>query len=148
MKEIWKEINDFDGIYFISNLGNVKSVERIVYYPESCYNKTNKGVTRKEKLLKPSYKKRYLSVTLSKDNNKFYYLIHRLVAIHFIDNPNNLPCVNHIDGNKHNNIYTNLEWTTHSENSIHAIKNGLTKFKTGKDNHNYKHGKYLRNKGV
>ena len=54
---------------------------------------------------------------------------HRLVAEHFIDNPNNYPIVNHIDGNKANNHIENLEWCTHSQNNIHAYKNGLNRSK-------------------
>ena len=54
---------------------------------------------------------------------------HRLVAEYFIDNPNNYPIVNHIDGNKANNHIENLEWCTHSQNNIHAYKNGLNKSK-------------------
>ena len=51
--------------------------------------------------------------------------IHRLVALHYVDNPNNYEYVNHIDGNKLNNHYTNLEWCTKSYNAIHAIRTGL-----------------------
>jgi hypothetical protein len=145
MEEMWKEIIGFEGLYFVSNFGNVKSTERIVYYPNSCYNKNEKGVIRKERLLRPSPNSRYLSVTLSKDKSKTYPLIHRLVAIHFIDNPNNLPCVNHIDGDKHNNLFSNLEWCTHSENTKHAIKNNLINFKSGKEHYSFKHGKYSKN---
>ena len=54
---------------------------------------------------------------------------HRLVAEYFIDNPNNYPIVNHIDGNKANNHIENLEWCTHSQNNIHAYKNGLNRSK-------------------
>lgn len=144
MEEIWKDIIGYEGLYLISNFGNIKTTERIIFYPNSCYNKSNKGVVRKEKLLKTSIKKRYLSVTLSKDKIKIYPSVHRLVAIHFIDNPENLPCVNHIDGNKHNNIYTNLEWCTYSENTKHAIKNELIRFTSGKNHHAYKHGRYAK----
>ena len=51
--------------------------------------------------------------------------VHRVIAETFIPNPNNLPCVNHKDGNKHNNKVENLEWVTHSENTLHAMKNGM-----------------------
>lgn len=57
------------------------------------------------------------------------YKAHRLVAETFIPNPNNLPCVNHIDGNKRNNHVENLEWITYTENNLHAYKTGLTKSK-------------------
>jgi len=144
MEEIWKELIGFEDLYLISNFGRIKSKEKIVYYPNSCFNKTNKGIIRKERFLKPSLKKRYLSVTLSKDNIKKYELVHRLVAIHFIDNSNNLPCVNHIDGNKHNNKSSNLEWCTYSENTKHALKNGLIPRIYGEKNHSYKHGKYAK----
>jgi len=142
--EQWKSIIGYEDYYLISNLGRVKSKERIVIYPNSCFNKTNKGVLRKERFLKPSKKKRYLSVTLSKDGVKNYPLIHRLVAIHFIENPKNLPTVNHIDGVKHNNVYFNLEWCTPSDNTQHAIKTGLLKPIYGKENHSYKHGRYAK----
>lgn len=66
----------------------------------------------------------YMSIAL---NTHEKWFIHRLVATLFIDNPKNLPCVNHIDGNKQNNHYTNLEWCTHAENSKHAYDKGLLK---------------------
>jgi hypothetical protein len=145
MQEVWKNMIGYEDLYLISNMGRIKSLEKIIHYPNSCYNKTNKGVVRKERFLKPSLKKRYLSVTLSKNNVKKYELVHRLVAIHFVDNPNNLPCVNHIDGDKHNNFVSNLEWCTHSENSKHAIEIGLVNIKTGSEHHAFKHGKYSKN---
>ena len=66
----------------------------------------------------------YMRLVLN-TTEKWY--IHRLVATVFIDNPDKLPCINHIDGNKQNNHYTNLEWCTHAENSKHAYDNGLLK---------------------
>lgn len=68
--------------------------------------------------------------------------IHRLLAEVFLDNPENKPCVNHIDGNKLNNTLINLEWVSYSENTQHAVKAGLHKI--GEDCYNYKHGKYSR----
>ena len=65
----------------------------------------------------------YLTCTIGKT-----YKVHRLVAKTFLPNPDNLPCVNHIDGNKHNNHVSNLEWSSFRENAIHAGENGLTKY--------------------
>ena len=64
-------------------------------------------------------------INLCKNNIKFYKFIHRLVALTFIPNPENKPCVNHIDGNKQNNFINNLEWCTRSENEKHAWKYNL-----------------------
>lgn len=103
MKEIWKDIPEYEGIYKISNLGRVKS---------------------KNKIRKPYLRKTtgYCYVTLSKNNKVKCYSIHRLVANSFIDNIEKKPYVNHIDGNKQNNNVKNLEWVTQKENVIHAIK--------------------------
>lgn len=76
-----------------------------------------------------------LFVNIDKQTKKRKYIhirVHRLVAESFVPNPNNLPCVNHIDGNKLNNHYTNLEWCTYKENSQHAFKTGLTPKKSRK----------------
>ncbi len=146
MKEIWKDIDfidKFQGLYQVSNLGRVKSLGRIVYYPNSCYNKTNEGVYRPERILKPKLK-RYAGVTLSNSKNKIYPNVHRLVALAFIANPHNKPCVNHLDGDKLNNIVTNLEWVNWDENTQHAYEIGLIKPIYGKANHAYKHGKYSK----
>jgi len=61
------------------------------------------------------------------------YLIHRLIAFHFIPNPNNYPILNHIDGNKLNNSLDNLEWCTYSHNLLHALKTGLTTPQKGEE---------------
>lgn len=111
--EIWKDIRDYEGIYKISNLGNIKSLPR----------EHVKG-----KLLNPARNNRgYLRVALSVKGRVRYDSVHRLVAETFIPNPKNLPEVNHIDGNKLNNKVENLEWTTKSQNQIHAYKTGLRK---------------------
>lgn len=97
MKEIWKEITGYKGLYKISNLGHVKN--------------------RYNHILKPEYSnKGYACIQLRKENKMRKHRIHILVAETFIPNPLNLPEVNHKDENKANNCVDNLEWCTHQEN--------------------------------
>jgi hypothetical protein len=118
-KEIWKDINGFEGIYQVSNLGRVKSVKR------TCNRSFGHGRAVPEKMLSAVKRNKYLAVTLWMLNSKSMHSVHRLVAAAFLPNPENKATVNHIDGNKMNNHVENLEWATHSENSIHAFDNGL-----------------------
>lgn len=146
MNEIWKDIDfieGFEGLYQVSNMGYVKSLARVVQYPNSCFNKTNKGVYRPEKILKTKTK-RYCNVTLSNGGNLSYQTVHRLVAFAFIPNPENKPCVNHINGIKTDNRVENLEWINWDENVQHAYDTGLSKPIYGKKNHSYRHGKYAK----
>lgn len=103
MEEIWKDIKGYEGLYQVSNLGNVKSL---------CYNKTK----NLSKLLKPRNNKvsgdAYFIVSLCKNGIHKNFYIHRLVAEAFIANVNDLPQVNHIDEDKSNNKVSNLEWCT------------------------------------
>ncbi|MDM0987481.1 NUMOD4 domain-containing protein [Clostridium perfringens] len=116
--EVWKEIKGYEGMYQISNLGRVKALERI----------DSRGLRRKEKILKYNNTKNgYLEAVLCKNGKTKHITVHRLVAIHFIENINNLPIVNHIDGNKQNNKVDNLEWCTYSYNVKHAFRTGLAK---------------------
>ena len=117
--EEWKDIEEYEGMYQVSNYGNVKSLAR--------QRRNSKGVyMQKEKLLSlTNTSTGYKKVELVKNGKKKSYKVHRLVAMAFIDNPENKPQVNHIDGNKTNNHVDNLEWVTSSENSIHAYKTGL-----------------------
>ena len=117
--EIWKDIPNFYG-YQISNYGRIKSIDRDIV----CGDKT---IHCNGKILKQSKnQKGYLRIRISKGRNKKYtLLIHRLVALAFIENPNNYQQINHIDGNKENNYYLNLEWCNNSQNQIHAVKLGL-----------------------
>lgn len=105
IKEIWKDIKDYEGLYQVSNLSRVKSLDRWV--------KGRNGSLRicKERILKPGTDKYgYLFVILCKNGKVKKFSVHRLVAEAFIANPHNYPCVNHKDENKQNNNVSNLEW--------------------------------------
>jgi hypothetical protein len=116
MTEIFKDIEGFEGLYQISNLGNVKSLPK------------GDGNGNRERLLKFDLDRRnhttYHRVTLSKNGKTQRFLVHRLVALAFIDNPHNKHYVNHIDNNGSNNYVTNLEWVTCSENMEHSSAQG------------------------
>lgn len=112
MKEIWKDIKNYEGLYQVSNLGRVKRIGKSagavcgrILKTANCV-KTNYGI--------------YQIVCLCINNKKTTNFVHRLVAEAFIPNPENKPQVNHIDGNPSNNNISNLEWVSASENSIHA----------------------------
>ena len=105
MEEIWKDIDGYEGLYQVSNLGNIKHLEQKRYNP---LTKTYSVYT--ERPIKQRLSRRYMCVSLCKDTEKHTHRVHRLVAKAFISNPNNLPIINHKDENPLNNVYTNLEW--------------------------------------
>lgn len=124
MKEVFKDITGYEGLYQISNLSNVKSKERIVIRENGV------RLSIKETILTPAVGNHgYKVVVLNKNGIRKQVLIHRLVAEAFIPNPNNYREVNHKDGNKLNNDVSNLEFCTYSENLKHAYKNNLRKTK-------------------
>ena len=122
--EFWKPVGGFEGLYEVSNLGRVKSVERIVGGRWGKY-------TVKEKFRKLNRDKDgYLTVTLYSNGGAKKFMVHRLVAESFIPNPHNLPEINHKDEDKTNNCADNLEWCTTCYN-IHygtAIQRRALKF--------------------
>lgn len=120
MEEIWKDIPSYEGYYQVSNLGNFRSLPRIIKYKSNGTRNYPSKV-----LLTETTKDNYQRIVLMKDGVKTRYQAHRLVALTFIPNPDNKPLINHIDGNKSNNVVTNLEWCTASENMIHADNTGL-----------------------
>lgn len=117
-KEIWKDINGYEGYYQISNLGRIKAMKR----------KVSDRQTRNEKVKKcVLHRSGYMKCLLYKGNKYKSKLIHRLVAEAFIFNPENKPQVNHIDSNRTNNVVDNLEWCSSSENRIHGFVYGNIK---------------------
>lgn len=128
--EIWKEIAN-SKYYAISSYGRVKRLER-----KQWCKVNNSFSTYKEKILVPNSNnsKKYLRIKIMYNDYSRTEQLHRLVAKEFIPNPNNLPQVNHKDGNKMNNHYTNLEWVTGSQNMRHRIDIlGIKSWKTGND---------------
>ena len=105
MDEVWKPVKGYEGLYEVSNMGRVKSLERTVWDNRGCYR------TVPEKILRGRKNNcDYLQVHLYRDGKAKWHSIHRLVAQAFLENPQNLPEVNHIDEVRDNNIASNLEW--------------------------------------
>ncbi len=118
MEELWKDVVGYEDSYQISILGKLKRSYK----------------TKPEKIIKPiKGHLGYMCYTLSKNAKLKTYRIHRLVALHFIPNPNNLPEVNHKDGNKENYSVENLEWCTRSQNMKHGHSLGLIFIKKATD---------------
>lgn len=122
MEEIWKDIAGYEGLYQVSNLGRVKSLDKYV----------NTGIKNQEKrfisgkiIKQTSDKDGYLRVGLNINNSKKIFPVHRIVCLSFHENTENKPQVNHKDGIKFHNYEWNLEWSTLSENRIHAYNTGL-----------------------
>lgn len=102
MEEEWRDIAGYEGLYKVSNMGRVKSLGN---------GNSNNSNNCKERILKSvKHKDGYLLIDLCKEGKRKGHRVHRLVAQAFIDNPDNLPEVNHKDENKENNCVSNLEW--------------------------------------
>ena len=108
---IWKDVKGFEGLYKVSNEGVLVGTPR---------KGTKGGIVKQYKM-----NHGYMEYHLYKNNELTRICVHRLLATHFIPNPDNKPCVNHIDGNRANNSLENLEWVTYKENSEHAVRTGL-----------------------
>lgn len=118
MNEIWKDIKNFEGYYQVSNLGRIKSLERIVK------SRGNGTMVIKERILRPSLNgSGYPIVGLSKESESTSYIVHRLVAEAFIPNPDNLSDVNHINQDKTDNRVDNLNWMSHKDNLNYGSRN-------------------------
>lgn len=105
--EEWRDIQGYEGLYQVSNYGRVKSIDRIL----------PNGKTHKGKVLYVHLINGYPTVSLCKNSKQHNHKIHRLVAQAFIPNPDNKPCVDHIDADRANNNVVNLRWVTYQENN-------------------------------
>lgn len=114
IKEIWRGIENFRGLYEASSLGRVRSLPR--------------GPRGKHRIIGSRGQRGYMKVTLSKQGIHHHFNTHTIIADAFLPKPETSKelCVNHIDGNKGNNIIQNLEWVTYKENSAHALRTGLS----------------------
>ena len=123
MKEIWKDIVGYEGLYQISNYGRIKSLKREL----KQFDGTGYSIhPYKERILSQTqHKQGYLMVGLCKNCKSHLYQVHRLVGKAFIPNPNNLPEINHKFGNKSDNRVKSLEWCTRLHNQREAEKLGL-----------------------
>lgn len=111
-EEIWKDIDGYEQLYQVSNLGRVRSLERLV-----TTNKGNGGFKKiKSKIREPQNRNGYKVVALFRDGKRTSFYIHRLVAESFILNHSNFPMVNHKDEKRENNTVENLEWCNHQYN--------------------------------
>jgi len=125
--EYWKDIKGYKGLYQVSNLGRIKSLERITKYQNSK--------RRVKEKIKGTFtgKKGYERVELSKNGQNRKYNVHTLVAKAFLNKKSEKSEVNHINGVKTDNRVENLEWCTHTENIQHMIKCGRKVTYKGKD---------------
>jgi len=107
-KGMWKPVVGYEGLYEVSDTGQVRSLPR-------------NGTVSYSRILRPNNVRGYLQVALQKNGKRKDFKVHRLVADAFIPNPERKRTVNHIDGNKGNNRVENLEWATDSENQLHSV---------------------------
>jgi hypothetical protein len=135
LKERWKPIEGYEGLYEVSDTGKVRSLERVVKRGNGFLN-----IPSKEK--EPVEVHGYLYFSLFKEGKERRYAAHRLVAQHFIENPDNKPQINHLNGNKKDNRVQNLEWATQSENNYHALRTGLRKQYNRRGDKNPMYGKH------
>lgn len=117
--EQWKDVKGYEDYYQVSSYGRVRSKEQIIEYDDG------RTQVKKARIMMGSKRHGYHYVDFQINNERHFLAVHRLVAEAFVNNPDSKPNVNHIDGDKLNNVPDNLEWATHQDNMIHAVKIGL-----------------------
>ena len=128
--EEWRSVNNYDGLYLVSNMGRIKTIGHYV-----LRNNNKTPILVKERILKPMVMNNgYCCVKLTKNKQAKTYLVHRLVAEAFIPNPNNYPCVNHKSEVKTENFVDNLEWCSVNYNNNYGTHN--TKVSVSQTNRN------------
>lgn len=115
MNEVWKDIEGYEGIYQVSNMGRVRSLDR-TYLLKNGRPQSAKGRIMSQHETKDGYK----TIKLRTSNSRKAFRVHRLVAMAFIENPDDLPIINHKDEDKANNCVDNLEWCNHQYNACYG----------------------------
>lgn len=147
--EEWRDIKGYEGFYQISNFGRVKSLDRTIIDRKCVRHK-------KGNLMIPVKHQGYNQVRLSKNGKGKTFKICRLVATAFVPNPENKPCVDHIDGDRSNDVYTNLRWVTKKENArnpntignMHSWKKGHIPWNKEKEWYEMRGDKHPRSKPI
>ena len=116
-REKWKDIQGYEGLYQVSDLGRIKSIGRTIEYANGTLHPYQEKIRKNN-----THKNGYKNVDLWKEGKAKTFKVHRLVAQAFVPNPNNLPEVNHIDENKENNKASNLEWVTAEYNTNYGTR--------------------------
>ena len=116
MNEIWKPIKGYEGYYEASNLGNIRSVDRVILSTANILHTEHKQLRRGRVLKQGNGRKGYKIVVLQRDGQKRTMYTHRIIAMTFVENPYNKPCIDHINGVCTDNRAENLRWCTQKEN--------------------------------
>lgn len=126
--EFWLPIKGYECLYEVSNWGRIRSLEKVIEYSNG------RSYLYEEKILKLNPSNGYRTISLVKYKEKTTHMVHRLVGLAFIKNPLNKPFINHEDGDRSNNYYLNLSWSTNSENQFHSYNVLGNKAVRGEDN--------------
>lgn len=116
MNEIWKPIKGYEGYYEASNLGNIRSVDRVILSTANILHTEHKQLRRGRVLKQGNGRKGYKIVVLQRDGKKRTMYTHRIIAMTFVENPYNKPCIDHVNGVCTDNRAENLRWCTQKEN--------------------------------